>query len=218
MTKNDSSLERPFVQPTKKHQQKEEMQKRHLEFSGKSHNCCVCVVDIVGSTKLVSKIPVSKTSVFYSTFLNSMADVIENNNGKIVKSIGDALLFYFEDSLENYVETTLRCGLELIDSRDKINSILNENELPSISYRVSSDYGMVLVGSSSISAVDDIFGSVVNMCSKINPLGNSNGMVIGSDFYLMAKSLPNFQFHEIKKNPATGLKNNYLVFDVQKNK
>ena len=216
MIENPGDLERPFTQPTKKHQEKEEIQKRHLEFSGKSHNCCVCVVDIVGSTELVSKIPVSKTSVFYSTFLNSMADIVEKNHGKIVKSIGDALLFYFEDSLENYVGATLRCGLEMVDTRGKINNILNENNLPSISYRVSSDYGIVLVGNSSISAVDDIFGPVVNMCSKINPLGNSNGMVIGHDFHLMAKSLNGFQFHEIKNNPVTGLKNNYPVFDVQK--
>jgi class 3 adenylate cyclase len=211
-------LERPFVQPTKKHQQKEEIQIRHLEFSGKSHNCCVCVVDIIGSTKLVSKIPVSKISIFYSTFLNSMANIVEKNNGKIVKSMGDALLFYFEDSLENYIGATLRCGLEIVDARDKINNILNENSLPSISYRVSSDYGLVLVGSSSISAVDDIFGSVVNMCSKINPLGNPNGMVIGNDFHLIAKSLLHgFQFHEIKINPVTGLTNNYQIFDVKEN-
>jgi class 3 adenylate cyclase len=215
MTENHIDLKSEFNQPTKEHQEKEEIQKKHLEFSGKSCNCCVCFVYTIETAEWISDIPDSKTNVFYSTFLNSMADIIQKHNGKIVKSIGGALLFYFEDSLDDYLGTTLRCGLEMIEKRDEINSVLRNEALPTISYRVSSDCGSVLLGHSSVSATDDIFGSTVNTCSKINPLGNPNGMVIGNNFYQVAKSLHGFEFDEMEKNPSTGLKNNYRIFDVK---
>ena len=217
MTDNFTDFKREFDKPTKEHKERERNQKKHLEFLGKSQNCCVCLVDIIGSTNLVSQIPESKTSFFYSTFLNGMADVVESNNGKIVKSIGDALLFYFEDSAEYYLKNALNCGLEMVEKRDKINQKLVEKELPEISFRVSGDFGKVMVGYSSVSVVEDIFGATVNMCSKINPLGNSNSMVIGNDFYQIAKILGNFEFKELKNNPQIGLKNKYPVFDVKRN-
>ena len=217
MINTKSNHQQKFYQPTKQHQEKKIIQKNHLEFIGKSKNCCVCLVDIVGSTKLAAKIPDSRISIFYSTFLNGMANVVEKNNGQIVKSIGDALLYYFDASVVDYLRIALRCGLEMTEKRDEINNILNDNDLPSISYRVSSDCGKVMVGYSSVSVVGDIFGSVVNMCSKINRLANLNGMVIGNDFHLMAKSLGEFQFSEIKSDLDIELKNKYPVFDVRKN-
>ena len=217
MIENIVNFKQEFSEPTKQHELKEQLQNTILGFSGKSHNCAVCLVDMIGSTKLAAKIPDSKASVFYSTYLNSMANVIIKNNGKIVKSIGDALLFYFDDSVEDYLDTTLRCGLEMIEKRDTINDILEKNNLPTISYMVSSDYGRVMIGHSSSSAAYDIFGSVVNMCSKINRLANPNGMIVGSDFHLMAKSLNGFQFKEKKSNIDIGLKNKYPVFEVRKN-
>lgn len=63
---------------------------------------------MIDSTTLTSQIPDSKLSIFYSTFLNSMADVVGEHNGKIVKSIGDVLLFYFDDSCDDYLKNTLR--------------------------------------------------------------------------------------------------------------
>ena len=216
MTDNFTDFKREFEQPTKEHQEREKNQKKHLEFLGKSQNCCVCLVDIVGSTNLVSNIPESKTSFFYSTFLNEMAEVVDDNNGKIVKSIGDALLFYFQDSEEGYLKNALNCGLEMVEKRQAINKKLLEKDIPEISYRVSSDFGKVMVGYSSVSVVEDIFGSTVNMCSKINPLANNNSMVIGNDFYNVAKMLGNFEFKEIKNNPRIGLDNKYPVFQVQR--
>jgi hypothetical protein len=32
---------------------------------------------------------------YYSTFINSISNVISSSNGKVIKNIGDCLLFYF---------------------------------------------------------------------------------------------------------------------------
>ena len=217
MTCNISYSEQVFSQPTPRHLEKEKAKKKHLEFFGKSQNSVVCFVDMMDSTKLASQILDSKLSIFYSTFLNSMADTVGKHNGKVVKSVGDALLFHFDDSSGDYLKDALRCGLDMIENRDEINSVLQDEKLPSINYRISGDFGKVLIAYSRGSVTEDIFGSVVNMCSKINPLADANSMVIGSDFHLLVKALHGFEFNEIQKTSLIGLKNKYSVYDVKKN-
>jgi class 3 adenylate cyclase len=215
MTENINNLKRDFNQPTQRHQDKEKTQSKVLEFFGKSKDCVVCLVDIVNSTKITAHIPESKLNLFYSTFLNGMAEVVKENNGKIVKSIGDALLYYFDASEQDYMRNALKCGLRMVEKRDSINGILNEKSIPPISYRVSGDFGKVMIGYSTVSSVEDIFGPAVNMCSKINPLVNSNGMVIGNDFHAIIKSSHDFQFSMIKQSQSSGQMRKYSVYEVK---
>jgi len=216
MTENISDFKQDFNQPTEQHKAKEEIQKKILEFSGESMNCCVCLVDMIDSTKISSGVPYSKISFFYSTFLNSMADTIEKHGGKIVKSIGDSILFYFPESFENYLNTSLRCGLDLLEQRTKINDSMRKHQLPIINYNVSSDHGRVMIGYSAAFAGDDIFGNVVNMCSKINSIGNPNELIIGCDFHSCLET-SDFHFEEIKENPFLEHNNPYRVYNVKKN-
>ena len=179
-------------------------------------NCCVCLVDMIDSTKASFEVPDSKIGFFYSTFINSMADTIKKHGGTIVKIIGDSILFYFPESFENYLNASLRCGLDLLEQRTKINDTMRKHQLPIINYNVSSDHGRVMVGYSAAFAGDDIFGNVVNMCSKINPLGNPNEMTIGCDFHSCLET-SDFHFEEIKENPFLEYNNPYQVYNVKKN-
>ena len=174
------------------------------------------MVDIVDSTNLVLSIPEKKTSILYSTFLNNMANIVEKHSGKIVKNLGDALLFYFPDSLKDYQILTLNCGMQLLEKRNKINDLLKDEHLPSINYRVSSDCGKVLIGYSSLSGTIDIFGSAVNVCSKINSMGRPNGMVIGNNFYEKARSLNQFNFSPLSDDEEKPAKLKYPVYNVSK--
>src|SRR5574338_207978 len=75
-------------------------------------------------------------------------DVITQNNGVVVKNIGDALLYYFPktDSEETApFEETLECCLKLIDARQQINQALSSENLPQVSYRISAMFGPVRV-------------------------------------------------------------------------
>lgn len=107
--------------------------------------------------------------------------------------------------------------MDIIEKRDQINSALHDEKLPSVNYRISGDFGKVMIGYSGVSVREDIFGPVVNMCSKINPFADTNGMVIGNDFHMIVKALHGFEFNEIKKTPLIDLKNKYSVYDVKKN-
>lgn len=171
-----------------------------LQFSQHSSNYCVCFVDIVGSTKLTSKLTDLQTSKFYSIFLNSLATVISQNGGVVVKNIGDALLYYFpktdSDEIGPFAEM-LKCNKKVVEAREKINQILEAENLPPISYRISANFGPVRVAIIATSSIDDIFGTTVNICSKINSLAQPNTLVIGEQLYQKVREIKEYKFEKI---------------------
>jgi two-component system, OmpR family, response regulator ChvI len=69
-----------------------------------------------------------------------------------------------------------------------INMKLKEEGLQPMHYKISADYGRVEVARSLSSPdTDDLFGSTMNICAKINSMAPANGMVIGSDLYYITK-------------------------------
>ena len=168
-----------------------------LNFSDQSENGCVCLIDIKDSTAITAKLSDSQSSELYSTFLNSMATIVQNHNGTVIKNIGDALLFYFPkinphegDSLKNVLD----CCFTMSDAHDEIAKKLKEKGLPSVDYKISATYGSVRVANTSTSDVNDIFGSTVNRCAKINGLAPKNGLIIGESFYGVVKGFNGFVF------------------------
>ena len=200
------------------HREREIRQTELLKFSGKPQTCCVSIVDIVNSTRTVSTISETKLGLFYSIFLNYVSDLVQSHGGIVVKNIGDSLLYYFEDSFasNNAILSSFNCNLDLVKKRNDLNQNLEGEGLPSISYRVSSDYGKVFPASSTFSSTSDIFGPTVNMCAKINHVGKPNTFFIGSDLYINAKNLKGFEFDEITCNELNILKNQYPVYGVKK--
>jgi len=159
-----------------------------ITFINYTHRYCVCVIDVVDSTKNTNKIDGSeKIREFYSVFLNTMASIIKTHNGKVIKNAGDCLIYYFPKTVDGSNESAFRdvidCGLAMIDANSIINSRLNKNGLPSISYRISGNYGIMELAMSLNSNGVDLFGPTLNICSKINHLAPPNGMVIYKDLY-----------------------------------
>jgi len=161
---------------------------KQVTFINYTHRYCVCVIDIVDSTKTTSRINGSeKIRDFYSIFLNTMASIIKTHNGKVIKNAGDCLIYYFPKTVDGSNESAFKdvidCGVAMIDSNPTINSRLNENHLPPIRYRISGNYGVMELAMSLNSNNVDLFGPTLNVCSKINHLAPPNGMVIYRDLY-----------------------------------
>ena len=85
----------------------------------------VGVVDIVNSTNITANLSLKDASLYYSIFLNSMADIVKRTDGRVIKNIGDSLLFSFQkyqdSSNSKKLDKILECGLNMIDARDAIN-------------------------------------------------------------------------------------------------
>jgi CheY-like chemotaxis protein/class 3 adenylate cyclase len=159
----------------------------------RSQNCCVCYVDMVNSTEITADIIDSeKLRKYYGIFLNTIAAIARNYRAKIIKNAGDCLIFYFPETIDSTNESAFRdvleCCITMISARCTINTKLYEEKLPSVSYRISANYGRVEVARSSTSQSDDLFGSTMNMCAKINSKALPNGIVIGGDLYQIVKS------------------------------
>ena len=198
-------------------------EKNEVLFSNKSENYCICFIDIVGSTQITAKItPSEKVGKFYSTFINAVASIVKDHNGKIVKTVGDGVLFFFPgtsniEDIEAFVDA-LECCLALISSRNTINSNLHEEKLPGISYRISAEYGRVEVAKSDRSASYDLFGTTVNFCARINKNAPPNGIVIGSDLYTIVSSFPaladRYNIQEIGELHLRTGKRRYPIYEL----
>jgi len=208
-----------FLDVTPEHKEREIKQKELLRFTTKSLLCSVSIIDIVNSTKITAYIPESKLGKFYSIFLNYISEIVKKHGGIVVKNIGDSLLYYFKEQAEsnNAIMDSFYCNLDIIEKRKELNKKLEDAALPKINYRVSSDYGKVFVATSTVSLTNDIFGSTVNMCAKINHVGESNKFFIGSDLYLNAKNLNEFNFEKIIDSELNILENPYFIYYVKKN-
>src|ERR671910_463628 len=175
---------------------------KSIKFSDDSIKCCVCFIEFESA---VNNIAMSEDSSqireYYSIIINSLSQIIKRNNGKIVKSLGDRLLCYFlnfsDIDNEKAFEEVIECGFEILEKREDINKELSmKNNLPPIeSYKISIDYGVVDLALSGDNYQVDIFGSTVNLCSKINSsfyfLASKNEIIIGNNFYRILKAFSN---------------------------
>jgi CheY-like chemotaxis protein/class 3 adenylate cyclase len=195
---------------------------KEISFLDRSMNCCIGFVDMVDSTKVTAEISDrQKIRQYYSIFINTMAILVKNYGAKIVKNAGDALIFYFPDSSDPANEAAFRdileCFTTMILARDVINTKLHSEEnLPSVSYRISADYGRVEVATSTSSKGEDLFGSTMNICAKINSMAEPNGIVIGGDLYQIVKSfsfiIDKYQFRELEGGYSIGFGNRYPLY------
>ena len=165
-----------------------------IRFSGDYIKSCIGFIDLVDSTKnTITMNNLGNMRNYYSTFINSISEIVKNYNGKIIKNIGDCLLFYFPKTSDpNRVyafRETIECGFKIIDERHSINEELLRQHLPPFAYRISIDYGVIdfaLVGDYN---QIDLFGSTINLCSKINSyLSMPNEIILGDNIYRILKS------------------------------
>lgn len=182
---------------------------------------CVCFVDMVNSSQITARIAVgNKIKKYYEIFLNAMAALAKNFGAKVIKNVGDALLFYFPDTSdsENMIafKEVLECCTAIIAAHEFINIRLEAEALPPVSYRISADYGRVEVATTVTSGAEDLFGPTVNMCAKINSQAEPNGIVIGGDLHEMMKrySFKDYSFEEVGKKLPLGIKYPYPVYSV----
>jgi two-component system, OmpR family, response regulator ChvI len=186
-----------------------DLKRNEVVFSNKSECYYISIIDIVGSTQITSKLYYSgKIKKFYTVFINEIADIVKHYGGRILKTVGDGVIFFFPQTstIENIepFKQALECLLEMVSSRHVINAKLHKESLPDISYRISADYGKLEVAmSGEITNSYDLFGPTINFCAKMNRRAPPNGIAIGADLWRIISSFPRlarrYHFQEIKE-------------------
>ncbi len=193
-----------------------------IRFSHESQNYCVCIIDIVNSTQVTAQIiNAEHIRKYYSIFINTMATIARNFEGKVIKNSGDSVVYYFPNTSDSANECAFRnvleCCLTMIAAHSVINDKLYEEDLPLVKYRVSADYGKMQIAQSSTSLGDDLFGTTLNLCAKINKMAKPNSMVIGGDLYRVLTSLSTLRNdYDLKPagNYSVGIKQLYPLYTV----
>jgi two-component system response regulator ChvI len=212
-------------------------EQQELSFSGRSQNYCVSFVSMVDSADITFEVnDAEKVRTYYSIFVNTMAAIARSFDAKIIKNTNTSLLYYFPKTSDSTNKSAFRdvieCGITMIAANDVINTKLRQQGraggavLPPLYYRISADYGRLEMAKSITSPdADDLFGSTMNICAKINSMAPPNGMVIGGDLYhIIKKSSSLFDDHRVDGNrfdfkgggqySITGFKHQYPVYSV----
>ena len=213
----------------------EKEEEQEISFSGKSQNYCVCFVSMVEYKEITFEIKdAGKIRRYYSIFINTMAAIARNFGATIIKNTNTSLLYYFPKTSDSTNKSAFRdvveCGITMIAASDIINEKLREEEekeLLPLYYRISADYGRVEVARSMSSPnTEDLFGTTMNICAKINSMAPQNGMVIGGDLYHIVKKsssffsddhhidCSSFDFKTAGQYSITGFKHQYPVYLV----
>jgi adenylate cyclase len=212
-------FESDFKSPIHRGKEKQQVELL-LQFLESSKNYCVCIVDMVGSTSISMRMSNEKIGMYYGAFLNLMAEIASSFGATVVKNIGDSLLYYFPktDSYKNEpFKDVLKCSMSMIQKHPEINARMHLYGLPDVNYRISCEYGSVIIAKMSTSSVNDIFGNSVNLCSKINLLASPNSTVIGKGLYQKTKSFNEYIFTKVK-DTRLFLERDYEVYSVSKKK
>lgn len=187
-----------------------------LNFFQERENCCICLVDLIGSSRITASLSVEHKRKYFEIFTNGVVDVINKHHGITVKFIDDAILFYFPvpDNNDSILEAAVVCCLEISELEKELNKQMTSEGLPGISYRISSTFGTINVAKTSNSVIQDIFGEPVNHCFKINPYALPNTVLIGEALYERMKN-KNFKFTKLDKSIVEQLA--YQVYIVSRN-
>lgn len=186
-----------------------------LQFSDHTVQCCVCIIDIISSTRTTAHLSDVQINDFYGIFVNEVNKIIKKFNGVTVKNLGDGLLFYFpkmndSNNLNAELSNVIDCCLHICSKNNGINILLEKKDLVPINYKLSITYGSVSVAKVTTSVVEDIFGGTVNTCAKINHHAKDNGVVIDGMLYELVKDFPQYKFK------ATLIQSDYKTYSVLK--
>lgn len=182
------------------------------KFFEEKQDSYVCLIDLVGSVKISKSLTTEQKQKYGQIFSDSIIPVIKKYEGVPIKIVDDAILFYFpvfenKDTLSNM----LKCCLELSQMYKELNEKTTSENLPGISYRISSAYGLVHAAKTADLSLDDIFGEPVNIAFKINHYALPNTVVIDDSVYKKAKNL-DFTFTKIDQSLIRDLE--YSIFIV----
>ncbi len=144
--------------------------------------------DIVGFTALSNEVSRSRLGEIVEKFESRCADVVASRRGRVIKSIGDSVLFVNDDPIAAY------------DTAEGIIEIIGrDHRLPEV--RVGLATGAVEM------RLGDVFGPPVNMAARLTAVARRNRIIIDQE---TADLLPADQF-ETRRLPARPVRGFGLV-------
>ena len=154
-------------------------------------------VDIVGSTTYFDRYGDVAGLVWVHKCIDMLIPVAEQHGGTVSKTIGDALMTYYEDPLES-----VRAAIDMQRALQDYNQ--HKVEIDQIKVRIGLNYGLGLIKDK------DVFGDVVNVAARIESMAKADQIFIGSTLEekIRSANMP------VRKLPEVSVKGKAEKLDV----
>lgn len=142
--------------------------------------------DLVGFTSVVSRLSERRVSALVGEFEALASDVVTAHGGRIVKTIGDEVLF-----VTSRAASAAAIGLDLVDA-----------------LRVSRDMPQLRVGLATGSVVaqfGDVFGTTVNRASRLTGVAQPGMVVLDNATQSSLATVSGFEMRSLEPRPLRGL-------------
>ncbi|GEM_PF-1701438 len=128
----------------------------------------VCFVDIVGSTRYFEQRGDYAGMIYVHECIDRLIPEAEKHGGTICKTIGDAIMAYFQSPLEG-----VRAAIDMHLALDAFNQ--GKTDADQMHVRIGLNYGPGLVKDK------DVFGDVVNTAARIEAAAKGDQIFISSE-------------------------------------
>ncbi len=130
-----------------------------------THDLTVGFADLVNFSGLSSTLEVSRIGDMVEVFESRCADVVARHGGRMIKTIGDAVLFVADGDEGAGAAVRIAFGLVEVIGRDP--------RLP--------DVRLGLASGPVVSRLGDVFGSPVNLASRLTALARRNRVLVDDE-------------------------------------
>jgi adenylate cyclase len=141
--------------------------------------------DIVGFTRRSRGLSPAEMTRLVETFESTTARVVTENHGRVIKTIGDEVLFVADDPAD-----AARIALALVEAEDA------DEDFPTV--RVGLASGEV------VSRLGDVFGPVVNIASRLTTLARPGRVLVDRELHAALKQLP--EEFRVRRGRTTAVK------------
>jgi len=142
-------------------------------------------VDLVGFTGLTRSVDDAALGAIVDRFESRASDVVAGHGGRVVKTIGDEVLFVTDEATAG-AETALDLATELT----------GDEALPSV--RVGAAYGPVL------DRLGDVYGPVVNIASRLTAVAHPGTVLVDRGLADALAAHPAYRLHRLRPVAVRG--------------
>jgi class 3 adenylate cyclase len=168
-----------------------QQQDRAAELEKLRRNITVLFTDIKGSTAYFEKFGDSAGLLMVFQCNSLLSKCVERHGGRVIKTIGDAVMASFEDGAE-----AVAASIEMQEALTTENA--QKPEAHRVTLRIGINYGLGFVKS------NDVFGDVVNVASRVESAAGSEQILISDALHEAVAAAGRFRFRHAGKFSLKG--------------
>lgn len=174
---------------------------RAAELEKLRRNITVLFTDLKGSTNYFEKYGDAAGLLMVHRCNSMLGGIVERHGGRVIKTIGDAVMASFEDHAEAVAASIEMQEAVTADNKDKTGA-------QKISIRIGINYGPGIVKS------DDIFGDVVNVASRVESAAAPEQILISDTLYQAVSGSGRFRLRALGKFALKGKAEERDLYEV----